>query len=205
MPTPEEILNGLAIAANRFTSISILWHLIIAAFTLVMLTGRKFNTKIIGSGLGILLLSVAIIAYLVSNPFNAVMFAAAALLFGIYNLQFKPVPVSLEWNIFSVSGLIMVLFGFVYPHFLDNGAFYRYLYASPLGLIPCPTLSAFIGITLMLRGFRSKKWMITATLPGLFYGFVGVLWLRVYMDAVLIAGSLLLLVLAFSPKVLKGD
>jgi hypothetical protein len=69
-----------------------------------------------------------------------------------------------------------------------------------MGLIPCPTLSAFIGITLMLHGFGSKKWMLTAAIFGLFYGIFGVLKLKVYLDLGLIAGALFLLVYAFTIK-----
>jgi len=143
--------------------------------------------------MAILLLSVGINAMLVSNPFNAIMFALAALIFGIIYLKFKPVQTGMKWDLVSVAGLVMVLFGFVYPHFLENADFLKYLYASPLGLIPCPSLSVFIGITLLFHGFHSKKWMLSAALIGLFYGIFGVLRLKVYLDVGLIAGALLLL------------
>jgi hypothetical protein len=200
MPTPEEILNGLAFAANKFIMLGIAWHIITFAFIILLLSGRKFNKKYIAAGSGILLLSVGYIANLVSNPFNAILFAIAALLFGIFTMKFKKVQVGLKWDYISVAGLIMFIFGFVYPHFLEGEPLYKYLYASPLGLIPCPTLSVFTGITLMLHGFQSKKWMITAAFLGLFYGIFGVLRLKVYLDIVLIAGALFLLVYAFTRK-----
>jgi hypothetical protein len=198
MPAPFEILNSLALAANKFTTIAIVWHLIILIFILLLITGRKFNTKQISAGLAIFLLSVAIIAVLVSNPFNAIMFALAALISGIMTLKFKPLVIGLKWDFVSVAGLIILIFGFVYPHFLEGDSYVRYLYASPMGLIPCPTLLAFIGISLMLRGFGSKKWMLVAALFGLFYGIFGVLRLKVYLDVVLIAGALFILVYTFS-------
>jgi hypothetical protein len=200
MPTPEEILNGLALAANKFIWISIAWHIIAFAFIILLVSGRKFNTKRIMAGLAIFLLSVGYIAVLVSSPFNAIMFALAALIFGIITLRFKPVPVGLKWDMISVLGLFMLVFGFIYPHFLDAKMWVNYLYSSPMGLIPCPTLSAFIGVTLILHGFNSKKWMITSALFGLFYGIFGVLRLKVYLDLALIAGAMFLLVYAFIGK-----
>jgi len=194
MPTPEEILTTLSLASNKFTSVSILWHVIVLVFAVFLISGKKFNTKHVSAGLSLMLLSVGIIAVLSSNPFNAIMFALAALLFGIITLKFKPEPVKLSWDFVSVAGMIMLIFGFVYPHFLIDAPFYKYLYASPLGLIPCPTLSAFIGFTLLLHGFGSKKWMITAALIGLFYGIFGVFRLKVTIDAVLIAGAAFLMV-----------
>jgi hypothetical protein len=203
MPTPEQILNGLALAAGKYTMISVFWHIVLLIILILLFSGRKFNRKIIAAGMAILLLSVGIVAVLVSNPFNAIMFALAALIFGIIYLKFKPVHIGLTWDLVSVAGLVMVLFGFVYPHFLDGAPFYKYIYASPLGLIPCPTLSAFIGITLMLNGFNSRKWMLVTALFGLFYGIFGVLRLKVYLDVVLIAGALFLLVYAFAGKQTK--
>jgi hypothetical protein len=197
MPIPEEILNGLALAANKFTALSIAWHIIVLLFLILLISGKKFNKKIIGSGLGIFLLSVGIIAVLVENPFNAIMFAVAAFLFGAYNLKFKPVKIGVKWDLVSVAGLVMVIFGFIYPHFLDGDHFYKYLYSSPMGLIPCPTLSVFIGFTMMFGGFHSKKWMITTALFGLFYGIFGVVRLKVDLDIMLIAGSFFLLVYSF--------
>ena len=63
---------------------------------------------------------------------------------------------------------------------------------SPLGLIPCPTLSLIIGFALFFRGFGSKPLVVLYTVAGLFYGFFGVLRLGVMVDAVLVAGSLIL-------------
>jgi hypothetical protein len=203
MPTPEEILDGLALAANKFIWVSITWHLVALVIIVLLISGKTFNTKQIASGMAIFLLSVGIIAVLVRNPFNAIMFALAALLFGFITLKFKPVPVGLKWDFISVAGLILLVFGFIYPHFLNAKMFINYLYASPLGLIPCPTLSAFIGLTMMLHGFGSKKWMLCAALICLFYGIIGVLKLKVYLDVVLIAGALLLLVYALTVKTPK--
>ena len=190
MPSPFEILNTLALAANKFMTISIIWHLIVLIFIIALISGKKFNTKHVSAGLSIFLLSVGIIAVLVSNPFNGIMFALAALVFGIMTLKFKPEPIGLQWDFISVSGLILLIFGFIYPHFLDGDSYFQYLFAAPMGVIPCPTLSAFIGISLMLHSFGSKKWMLVAALFGLFYGIFGVLRLKVYLDIPLIAGAL---------------
>ena len=203
MPTPEEILNGLTLAANNYIWVSIAWHIVILGIIIILVSGRTFNTKHISAGLAIFLLSVGMIAVLVSNPFNAIMFTLAALLFGIFTLQFRPVQVGLSWDLVSIAGLIFLIFGFIYPHFLESRSWISYLYASPMGLIPCPTLSAFIGITLMLKGFGSKKFMLSASLIGLFYGIFGVLRLKVYLDVVLIAGALFMLIFAFSIKNIK--
>jgi len=93
------------------------------------------------------------------------------------------------------SGIIMILFGLVYPHFLDTHRVIRYLYASPAGLIPCPTLSILIGFVLLFNGLGSQALTLTCILFGLFYGIFGVLKLAVHIDLVLVFGALVLMVM----------
>jgi hypothetical protein len=72
-----------------------------------------------------------------------------------------------------------------------------YLIAAPMGLIPCPTLSTVIGLTLLFQSFNSTRWTIVLALIGLFYGLFGVVRLHVYIDVILVIGSVLLIIHAF--------
>ena len=200
MPTPEEILNGLALASNKFLFLSIAWHLVVIMFIALLIAGKRPSKKAIALGLIALFLSVSIVAMLVSNPFNGAMFLLASILFIYFSWKMPEENVTVKWDYVSLTGVVMIVFGYVYPHFLEGTGMYKYLYAAPLGLIPCPTLSVFIGFTLLFHGFYSKKWMLGAALIGLFYGIFGVLRLKVYLDVGLIAGAFLLLLYAFTLK-----
>jgi membrane protein implicated in regulation of membrane protease activity len=162
--------------------------------------GKRPANKIVALGSIALLLSVAFVSAMISNPFNTVMFLLASILFIYITWKMPAEKLVLKWDVASVSGIVMIVFGLVYPHFLEEGSWLRYLYASPLGLIPCPTLSLIIGFTLLFHGFFHKKWMLSLGLTGLFYGIFGVLRLKVYLDVVLISGALILLVFALTRK-----
>jgi hypothetical protein len=71
-----------------------------------------------------------------------------------------------------------------------------YLYASPTGLIPCPTLSAVVGVGLVVEGLGSRGWSLILVGGGILYGLFGWLRLGVGMDAVLLVGALTLAVAA---------
>jgi hypothetical protein len=200
MPTPEEILNGLALAANKFMFLSIFWHIAVILFLAFLIAGKRPSNKAVAIGLIALLLSVAFVAMMVYNPFNAIMFLLATVLFIFITWKLPKADILVKLDFISIIGLAMIAFGFVYPHFLENAGFLNYLYSSPLGLIPCPTLSMIIGFTLLFHGFHSKKWMLSLALIGIFYGIFGVFRLKVYLDIVLIAGALFLLVYAFTRK-----
>jgi hypothetical protein len=91
-------------------------------------------------------------------------------------------------------GALLVAFGWIYPHFLEREGWFVYLYAAPLGVIPCPTLSALVGGTLIAGGFGLGAWRLILALAASFYAVFGVLRLGVFIDAVLFAGALGLLV-----------
>jgi hypothetical protein len=82
----------------------------------------------------------------------------------------------------------------MYPHFINVNSFFEYLYASPVGLIPCPTLSILIGIILIFNPLGSPANTLSFIVFGLFYGLFGVFKLGVVIDVFLIFGSLSLLV-----------
>jgi len=95
---------------------------------------------------------------------------------------------------FMVAGIVMIVFGLVYPHFLETRSITKYLYASPAGLIPCPTLSVVIGTLLLFNVPGSQAITIILIAAGLFYGIFGMLKLKVYLDLLLVLGTIALLV-----------
>jgi hypothetical protein len=96
------------------------------------------------------------------------------------------------------TGIALLAFGWTYPHFVAVDTPLEYLYATPLGLAPCPTLSAVIGLVLLGGGLRSPRWAGTLATVGVLFGVVGVAWLGVWIDAVLLVGSAVLLAYALS-------
>jgi len=88
----------------------------------------------------------------------------------------------------------MIIFGWVYPHFLEKSSLINYLYSAPTGLIPCPTLSIVIGFALLFNRFESKAWPLILSVISLFYGLFGIFRLKVMLDAGLLFGALFLLI-----------
>jgi hypothetical protein len=147
------------------------------------------------------ILSVSTVAYWYEATFNCAVFAviAATLAFlaprgGDETVRRGPV-----WAV--VLGSMLIVFAWTYPHFLESSrAPSAYLYAAPLGLIPCPTLSLVVGVTLVTGASVGTRSAVVVAIAGLFYGLVGMARLGVEIDAVLVAGALGLLVLALGPS-----
>ncbi|MEZ5294026.1 MAG: hypothetical protein R2745_23285 [Vicinamibacterales bacterium] len=193
MPAPEDVLAGLTAVANDWRAVAVAWHLWLAAGALAFAAGWWWPTgRLVARLLVLPVVSVAALAALSGNPFTAAAFAvlAGALLAGAARVPAAPVrPAS--WPAI-VAGVALTAFGLTYPHFLDAGTWTAYLYASPFGLLPCPTLAVLIGLTLLVRTLRTAMWSVPLAIAGVFYGSVGFLSLGVVLDTALLLGALVL-------------
>ena len=194
MPKTEEILDGLQKIVNDYSTIAIIWHVIFYAIVAALIFRWLPTNRFFGLFICFPILSVAVLAFLSGNPFNGILFSILAVLIIIFGLRASSQPVQTSQIIFMVIGILMIVFGLVYPHFVNTDSVLKYLYASPVGLIPCPTLSLIIGLLLLYNGFGSQSLTLTFIAFGLFYGIFGVLKLAVYLDIFLVFGTITLLV-----------
>jgi hypothetical protein len=205
MPTSEQILGGLREIANQWQLLALLWHGYFAVLAVGLLLGVHPSKRLAGILLGLPLFSVSVLAWTAANPFNGSLFALAgiALVAIATRLPDERVLIAPFWRV--SAGVFMFLFGWVYPHFLDTSSFVPYLYAAPTGLVPCPTLSIVIGLSLMIGGLNSRAWSLGLGAMGIFYGIFGVLRLGVTIDVILLLGALLsVLVIWVSKPMVHG-
>lgn len=195
MPTVEEILSSLTAVSRALEPLAIAWHLAILAAVIAIIAGWRPSTR-----LGLLLvcapvLSVSIVSLAYGNPFNGISLGALAIALAMFAGADRAALTAEHATWTTAVGAVLIAFGFTYPHFLD-GPSYRYLYASPVGLVPCPTLAVVAGFTLVAGGFASRA--VCAVLGGwtAFYALFGMFRLGVWLDAGLLVGSFSLLVVA---------
>lgn len=192
MPTSEEILAGLQAITNKHEIFAIGWHAVFYV-VLFLLAVKKWkpSNRLLLSLISLPFYSVAVFAMISGNIFNGTLFMMIASFVFVSGVTASAEKIAVSEMMFTLSGIIMLIFGLAYPHFLETNNILGYLYASPFGLIPCPTLSAVIGFMLVYRGFGSKYAMLVMIVSGLFYGVFGVFKLGVYIDIVLIFGAVM--------------
>jgi hypothetical protein len=196
MPDPARILEGLATIANAQGLMAVVWHVILAAIVVSLLLGWRPPKRLSATDLAIPLLSVSLMAWHYGNPFNGAVFLVFAVTLAWIGLRLPPTRVEKAPAWAVAIGTMMVVFGWVYPHFLEGAPLWTYLYRAPTGLIPCPTLSVVVGLALLAKGFSSRAWSLVLGVLGVFYGFFGAFRLGVRIDLALAAGSIVLLVMA---------
>ena len=193
MPSPDQVLAGLKEIATTWQPLAVLWHCCLALVVALLLSGWRPPRRIMGVLTALPLLSVAALAGLSRNPFNALVFALVSIAVLIIGLRLPRQPVGFSPRWVRGPGALLLAFGWVYPHFLEPSSPLAYLYAAPTGLVPCPTLSAVIGMALILDGLGSRTLSLTLGIAGMFYGVTGVWRLGVAIDWFLIVGSALML------------
>jgi hypothetical protein len=191
MPPAAEIRDGLSAIANQASGVAVAWHVVIALAVVALAAGWRPPQRTARLLLGMPLASVAGVGIAFDNPFNGLVFAASALTLTALAMGGDRRLVSLGPAWTRDIGVATIAFGWVYPHFLQGDAT-AYLYASPVGLIPCPTLAVAIGFALLGNGLGSRVWSLTIAAIGLFYGLFGVLRLSVRLDMGLVGGALAL-------------
>jgi len=200
MPTVEQILLGLREIANNWRPLAILWHVYFVAIAMVLIMGLRPSKRLAGLLLALPLLSVSIAAWASSNPFNGIVFALIGILLIYFSAKLPREKVRIAPAEIMIPGIIMFLFGWAYPHFLDTPSFLPYLYSAPTGLIPCPTLSIVIGMFLVLNGLGSRSLSLLLGLAGLLYAIIGAGRLGVSIDSVLFLGAVVTLIVALAGK-----
>ncbi len=196
MPTVDQILRSLHEIANTWKTVSIFWHVYFGAAAVALAAGIRPSRLVAGVLLGLPLLSVSAVAWLSSNPFNGAVFAVIGALFLLAAARLRPGSVQIAPAFPLISGALLFVFGWFYPHFLDTPSYFAYLYAAPTGLIPCPTLSIVIGSVLVLDGLGSRVLCAIPGVAGLFYGITGVVQLHVAVDWVLLFGAAVIMACA---------
>jgi hypothetical protein len=196
MITTAEILESLERGARDWPAVALAWHALAALIVVALAAGLRPSRRYFGAVLSLPLFSVSAVSWTSGNAFNAVVFAllGAALGLGAFRLQDGAMQLGGQWAV--LAGATMIAFGWIYPGFVEASSPLAYFYASPLGLIPCPTLSLLIGFAFVARGLDSPLWTGLLAATGVFYGLFGAWRLGVIIDGMLLVGSVALLLYA---------
>ena len=80
MPTIEQILNGPKEIANTWRAVAIVWHAYFATLAVILICRIRLSRRVFGILLGLPLLSISILAWTYTNPFNGTIFGLIGIL-----------------------------------------------------------------------------------------------------------------------------
>ena len=182
------ILDQLTVIANEWRWLAAAWHIIIVAIVTFGLLQRA-RQRTIAMLLVLPLISVSAMAAWAGNPFNAIVFMVLALVLARAAMRVDDRRSARGSPLQVTAGIVVFAFGFVYPHFLITQCRVEYVYMSPFGLLPCPTLAVVTGVSLVFGVFASRRWAGTLMIALIVYGGIGAVVLGVWIDTMLIAAA----------------
>jgi hypothetical protein len=199
VPSATRIHEDLTTIANDAAPLALVWHVLFAIAGLFLFAGWKPSRRMAAALLTLPLVSVGVLAWAFGNPFNGTIFLALALALLAAGARLDEASIRRGPPLAIRVGILMALFGWVYPHFLEAGSPLRYLYAAPTGIVPCPTLAIVIGLALIGDGIGMARWSVLLGTAGVFYALFGTFGLGVEIDLLLLVGAAALIVRASWP------
>lgn len=194
MPSSQDILQNLADIADQALPFAVVWHCVALLALLMWALDFRLPRRIDAALRCVPLGSVGVVAWLFGNAFNGVVLILLTIAMVVLSLQTATDPAAPVRNLDRWSGAALIAFGWLYPEFIDPAQpAYVFAYASPLGTLPCPTLSFLIGLQLLTGEPWGRSASRVLALAGLFYGTWGVFRLSVWLDTALLLGAVTLL------------
>ena len=116
------------------------------------------------------------------------------LILGIRAWKSKQLQYNLSGNSAAdkIVGVIALVFGFYYLHWVDSPILTNALFHSPLGIVNCPTLLALCGLICLADQPDEYLTGFVGTMT-LYFGFFGIMRLDAYIDVLLIVVGMYLL------------
>jgi len=204
MKTPEEITKLLTRVTSELALFSAFVHGIFLAVITVGLIFKKTRNFLFFLFITFLALSATVVSIKYMILPNILIFATILILIiNAYlkkelNFELKEIePVS------KYFGIIGLIFGFWYLHWVEMPVWLNALLYSPLGSINCPTLLTICAFLCLTEKPRSVMLEIAAALITLYFGFFGIFRLGAYVDVILIICALFLIVRLSSSLAIK--
>jgi hypothetical protein len=184
---PAEIAAWLQEAADGAQTWSVILHVVMLVILVIGLAIRPLRNHLFAAFLVLITCSATVISISHGLIPNIIVFGLVcgligqAWLTGRLNfdpLERRPLPV--------LVGLVGLVFGFWYLHWVPGPVALTALYLSPLGALNCPTLLAVCGFLCLTTKPRSSLLEAVTAGSTLFFGFFGIMRLGAWVDVALI-------------------
>lgn len=133
----------------------------------------------------ILCISVVINAVIGGNPFHIATFAILTVVVLVALIKDKKQIELPQKKMIIIISFVFILMGLWYPEFVDVNRIQSF-FASPLGIVPCPTMITILGIMNFCYPKVNKAQFTVAIILGVIFGFIGTFKFGVYFDMWLI-------------------
>ncbi len=193
--TPQQITEMLVEVTSNLQIYFIVIHIIMILTLITGILLPKFRNLIFFSFVVFLSLSATVISAIFVIIPNIILFGLVS---SLLILAFRQKKLNFTFENLKILdfffGIVGILFGFWYLHWVEDPIWLNAILYSPLGGVNCPTLVTISGFLCFTKKPRLNALEITLGALTLYFGFFGIFRLQAYVDIVLIlCGGYLLL------------
>jgi hypothetical protein len=187
----EDVVVMLHNAAAELRTAALVLHIIFIAVVVFGIAFRKARNFLFAAFIALISLTAVIAGIMYRLIPNVIVFGLILILTVVAYMRGK-----LKWDLASTNmcpwfiGLLALVFGFWYLHWVEEPVMLNALLFSPLGLVNCPTLLTISGFLILSARPRSLALESTVAFSTLYFGFYGVLKVAAYVDVVMILSAL---------------
>lgn len=194
---------------SKLTIFFLIVHLLFLAVLLIGFIYKKGRNILFFSFIAFLSLSGLIISIIFVVLPNIIIFMLITVL--IVN-SYKNKELNFELDklkpLSVLFGILGLIFGFWYLHWVEDPIWINALFYSPLGGVFCPTMLTICAFLCLTIKPRSNMLEVAAGIITIFFGFFGIFLLEAYIDIILIICASFLLVrayLTYKDVYIEGD
>ncbi len=195
MKTPDEITSMLENVSKEVGAYSIFVHIL---FLMIMGLGifiKKIRNTLFSLFIAFLSLSALFISIKYGIIPNIIIFG---MFFVLIINAYRVKKLNFDFNNIAplnlAAGILGLIFGFWYLHWVDSPIWLNALIYSPLGSVNCPTMVTLCGFLCLSQKPRSTLLETAVALTTLYFGFFGIFRLGAYIDVILIICALFLII-----------
>jgi len=196
--SPEEITTLLSSIVDQLKLYSLFVHFLFILVLAAIIINKEQRNKIILLFLLFLTISALVTSIVFLLLPNIILFSLV--LFGLiltYQNEDYNFHIHRKLTPDLIFGIIGIIFGFWYLHWVEEPILFNALFFSPIGLVNCPTLLTICAFLILTKNPQPYYLSVVVSSFTIFYGFFGILFLNALIDIVLVICGMYLLLRSF--------
>ncbi len=201
MVPPQEIFTRLQQIAIEKQDASATVHIIFFVVVVFGIAIRRIREPLFAAFIAFVSMSAAIVAITHRLTPNIIVFVLYVILIGRaylrrkLNFAFMSLPLADRF-----FGVVALIFGFWYLHWVGPPVALTALYYSPIGILNCPTMLTVTGFLILTSQPRSRGLEAFVGISTLYFGLFGIIKLGAWVDIALVACSLFMILRLVLPR-----
>ncbi|MFX0073565.1 MAG: hypothetical protein ACFFAO_21010 [Candidatus Hermodarchaeota archaeon] len=183
----NQIVIKMGFISYLFRPYAVLFHITFLAIIVLSIVFEKVNDELLTGFIACVAITTAVIASFFMLISDIIIFLCIGVLIVLAYFSKQ-----LKWDFQKIStidiifGIIGIVSGFWYLFWIDDPIYINAILLSPMGILNSPSILIICGFLCLSQEPRSMKLEITVILTAIWFGILGVFFMGIYINLILI-------------------